>query len=86
MQVSVHWIRPEGTTPPTKEEIVEFCNTNLGFNWKINDIAKLIRNAVITQEEGFPQRFIYVIDHEETEDDPEHGIENLYTRNSVIVL
>ena len=83
MQVYVHWIRPDGTDVPTKQEIAEFCNTNFNMNLTVPQIAKIGREAEVTQETGSPQWVEIYVDYEETEIDPDSGLEqDVYIRLS----
>jgi len=83
MIVSVHWIRPDGTQAPTKQEIAEFCNTNFNMNLTVPQIAKMGRNTTVTQETGEPEWVEIYVDYEETEIDPDSGLEQaIYTRLS----
>jgi len=83
MKVAVHWIRPDGTHAPTKQEIAELCNTNFNMNLSVPMIAKLGRNTTVTQETGSPEWVEIYVDYEETEIDPDSGLEQpVYTRLS----
>ena len=83
MQVPIHWIRPDGTPVPNKQEIAEFCNSNFNMNLTVPQIAKMGRNAEIIQEPRSPQRIEIYVDHKETEIDPDSGLEQaVYIRLS----
>lgn len=86
IEILVHWIRPDGTPAPTKEEIAAFATEELGIVWSKADVAKAIRNTTITQETGTPQSIHYFIYHGETEVDLEEGEQEVITTAYKVIL
>ena len=86
MQVTAHFRHPTGMAYPDRDWIMNHITERLGFSLTVPEYNKVKRDAVLTEEisDTLPAQITYTIDHEETEIDPDSGLEqDIITYNSV---
>lgn len=84
MKVIAHFRYPTGMAYPDTDWIMDHLE-NIGFILSPNEYNALKRSAVLTEEinDILPAQISYIIDHEEIENDPEEGIQDIFTYNTV---
>lgn len=88
MLVTAHFRHPTGVPYPDRDWIMSYL-LDLGFDLSVSEYNKIKRNAVLTEEisDTLPARITYTIDHEETEIDPDSGLEQaIMTIKSIAII
>ena len=85
MKVTAHFAHPASMPYPDRDWIMAHVAA-LGFTLTPSEYNKVKKDAILSEEilpEGAQAYITYTIDHEKTEIDPEEGLQDIFTSNTV---